>query len=127
MVHITPSVIGAASSCRKRLAVSPRCLRLLQDITELLAHQVPEIGQARTVSITPEQQATQLVFKFLNGAGQCRLTHRTAFGRAIEIERVAHREEILDLVHLHWHDSRTACTNASCRMFSERDARPASR
>jgi hypothetical protein len=65
------------------------------------AHQAPELGQLNTSLVTAKELPTQLCFKFLDGACQGWLGHMTALGRAMEVEHVANRQEVLDLGHFH--------------------------
>jgi hypothetical protein len=48
-----------------------------------------------------EKMPSELVFQELDGTGQCRLGNVAFLGRPVEVELVAEREEISDLMHFH--------------------------
>ena len=52
-------------------------------------------------ALAVEQRAAHLVLELLDGAGQRRLRHVTALGGAGEVQVLAEREEIADLMHFH--------------------------
>ena len=53
------------------------------------------------MALAPEQEPAELLLELLDGAGQRRLGDVAVLGGAGEVERLAHREEVADLVHLH--------------------------
>lgn len=65
------------------------------------AHHLAEPGQVRVVALAAEQRATQFVFQALDRAGERRLRDIAGLGRAREVQRLAHREEVADLMHFH--------------------------
>src|SRR6266404_2230246 len=73
----------------------------LQDLLELRAEELAEIGEMRAASLTSEEQTTKLVLDLLNRPCQGRLGHVRALGGSGEIQCLAYRQEIADLVHLH--------------------------
>jgi hypothetical protein len=64
-------------------------------------HQSPELGQFHVSPVTAEQLPAEFRFELLDGAGESRLCHMTAVGRAMEIKRLADRQKIPDLGHFH--------------------------
>jgi hypothetical protein len=53
------------------------------------------------VALAPEQESAELVLQLLDGAGERRLGDVTLLGRAGEVQGLAYREEVADLMHLH--------------------------
>jgi hypothetical protein len=53
----------------------------------------------RQCAFTPKQLATELAFERLDGAGQGRLRHIAALRRPGQIQRLADRQEVPDVVH----------------------------
>ena len=83
-------------------------LGLAPDLLELRAHQTAEVGQMGEVALAPEQEPAELVLELLDRARQGRLGHVAVLGRAGEVQGLADREEVADLVHLHHGPSRPA-------------------
>jgi hypothetical protein len=76
-------------------------LGLLPDLLELRAHETAEVGQVGEMALAAEQEPAQLLLELLDGAGERRLGDVALLGGAREVERLADREEIADLVHFH--------------------------
>ena len=72
-----------------------------QICVELRAHQAAEVGQVGEMALAPEQEPAELLLELLDRAGQRRLGDVAVLGGAGEVERLAHREEVADLMHLH--------------------------
>jgi hypothetical protein len=53
----------------------------------------PEFGEMGVVALTGEQQAAELVFRLLDGAGQCRLADVANFSCLGEVERLGDCQE----------------------------------
>ena len=77
------------------------CCALLPDLYEVGADGCAELGQVRASSFTVEKMPAELVFQELDGTGQCRLGNVAFLGRPGEVQFVAEREEISDLMHFH--------------------------
>ena len=72
-------------------------------------HHPAELGQVRLVALAVEQQPAQLLLEQLDRAGQRGLGDVALLGRAREVERLAQRHEVADLVHFHRRRSRHGC------------------
>ena len=101
IVHMMPRLSGASFIRRKLLAVLLTRLGVLGDLLELRPHQLAEIGQVGGGPLAPEQQPAEFRLQLLDGAGQRRLRHVAALGRPREVQGIADRQEIADLMHLH--------------------------
>ena len=77
------------------------CLGLRHHLLEMRPDQASEVGQMRQVVLAPQQQPAELLLELMHGARQRRLRDVAALCRAREVQGLAEREEIADLVHLH--------------------------
>ena len=68
---------------------------------ELWLDQLAEVGQVSEVALAPEQEPAELVLQLLDCAGERRLGDVTLLGRAGEVQGLAYREEVADLMHFH--------------------------
>src|SRR3990167_2548347 len=76
-------------------------LGLDQHLAEMGAHHLAQSRQMRVVALPAEQRAAQLVLQPLDGARQRRLRDVARLGRAGEIQSLANREKVADLMHFH--------------------------
>src|SRR6266849_4550738 len=76
-------------------------LGTLQNLLELRAEELAEIGEMRAASLTSEEQTAKLILDLLNCPCQRWLGDVHALGCPGEIQRLADRQEITDLMHLH--------------------------
>jgi hypothetical protein len=60
-----------------------------------------EIGEMGEVALAAEKVRPELGLDQLDRAGQRRLGHVAVLGRAREVERPRHGQEITDLMHFH--------------------------
>src|SRR5258708_5532701 len=72
-----------------------------QDLPELRADELAEIGEMRAASLASEEQPAKLLLDLLDRPCQRWLGHVRALGGSGEIQCLAYRQEIADLVHLH--------------------------
>ena len=92
-----------------RCAVHPqemhRCrfsrLGLLRHLLEMRPDQAPEVGQMRQVVLAPQQQPAEFLLKLMHSTRQRRLGDVAALCRAREVQRLADRQEVAHLMHLH--------------------------
>src|SRR6478736_1441954 len=75
--------------------------RVAHDFVEVGAHDAPEPRQ-RDRRLAMKQRAAQLTLQRADGAGQRGLRDAAAAGGAGETELLAQRQEVMDLLHLHW-------------------------
>src|SRR5260221_9096381 len=73
----------------------------LQDLLELRAEELAEIGEMRAASLASEEQTTKLLLDLLDRLCQRWLGHVHALGGSGKIQCLAYRQEIADLVHPH--------------------------
>ncbi len=73
----------------------------LQNLFELGANKLAEIGKVGAASLASEEQPAELALDLLDCPGQRRLGHVHALGGSGEIECLAYRQEIADLMHFH--------------------------
>ena len=64
-------------------------------------------------ALAAEQIAAKLAFELADGAGERRLGDVAFLGRAGEIERARHGEEVADLMHFHKDAPRFFSSNAT--------------
>jgi hypothetical protein len=96
-----PHVQGGILQLEETLDRGLRGLGLLPDLLELRAHETAEVGQVGEMALAAEQEPAQLLLELLDGAGERRSGDVALLGGAREVERLADREEIADLVHFH--------------------------
>jgi hypothetical protein len=101
IVHMTPSLSGALSSFRNPVRGRLDGFGPLYDLLELRAEELAEIGKMRAASLTSEEQTAKLLLDLLDRPCQRWLGHVRALGSSGEIQCLAYRQEITDLVHLH--------------------------
>src|SRR6516225_3441712 len=70
-------------------------------LLEMRPDQSAEIGEMSQKVLAPQQQPAKLLFELSYGARQSRLRDIAGFCRTGEVQGLAEREEIADLVHLH--------------------------
>ena len=86
------------------LGGGPDRLGVLPDLLELRAHQAAEVGQVGEMALAPEQEPAELLLELLDRARQRRLGDVAVLGGAGEVQRLADREEVADLMHFHRRD-----------------------
>src|SRR5215469_12189445 len=64
-------------------------------------HALAELRQVRQCAVASKQLATEFGFKGLDGTRQSRLCHVAALRCLGQIERLADRQEVSDMVHFH--------------------------
>jgi hypothetical protein len=64
-------------------------------------HALAELRQMRQCAFASKQLATEFAFKGLDGTRQSRLCHVAAFCGFGQIQRLADRQEVSDMVHFH--------------------------
>ena len=64
-------------------------------------HALAEFRQVRQCALASKQLATEFGFKGLDGTRQSRLCHVAALRCLGQIERLADRQEVSDMVHFH--------------------------
>ena len=72
------------------------------DLLEIGLERAAELGEVRVGALAVEQRPAKLLLELLDGAGQRGLRDVAALGRAREIQLLAEREEVADLMHFHW-------------------------
>src|SRR5258707_12818686 len=60
-----------------------------------------EVGEVCRCVLAAEKQATELLFKTLDGGGQRRLRHIAPFACARKIQFLRQRKEVANVVHFH--------------------------
>src|SRR5262245_60842390 len=83
------------------LRLAPRALHMAVSLLEERLHLLAELGEVGIGALAMEQGAAELALERLDGAGERRLRDRAALGRAGEVQLLAEREEIANLVQLH--------------------------
>ena len=73
----------------------------LHDLGQARAHQLAEIGQMGEVALAAEQQAADLVLELLDGAAQGGLGDIAGFRRPREVQGLADRQKIPDVMQVH--------------------------
>ena len=68
---------------------------------EMLLHQPAEIGQMRQMAFAPEQLAAKLQLERANGATERSDADAALVGGAREIQHLACRQKVADLMHFH--------------------------
>ena len=96
------------AEAQRRLLQADELLRLAlgllgaaEHLLEIGFQRAAQFGQVRVGALAMKQRAAHLLLELLDGARQRRLRHVAALGRAGEIQVLAQREEIADLVHFH--------------------------
>jgi hypothetical protein len=76
-------------------------LGLDQDLAQMGAHHLAQPGQMGVVALAAKQRPAQLVLQRLDGARQRRLRDMACLGRPREVQGLADRKEVADLMHFH--------------------------
>ncbi len=72
-----------------------------QHLAQVRPHHLAQPGQMGVVALAAEQRPAQLVLQCLDGAGQRRLRDVARLGRPREVQGLADRKEVADLMHFH--------------------------
>ena len=76
-------------------------LGLDQHLAQMRPHHLAQPGQVAVVALAAKQRAAQFVLQRLDGTRQRRLRDVARLGRAREVQGLANREEVADLMHFH--------------------------
>ena len=76
-------------------------LGLYHHLLEMRPHQPPEIGEVRQAVLTPQQEPAKLFLELVHGTRQRRLRDIAVLCRTCEVQGLADRQEVADLVHFH--------------------------
>ncbi len=74
---------------------------LFLDALQIRQHHPSKLGQMRIAALAVEQRAAELMLKLLDGARQRRLADVALLGGAREVQRLAEREKVTDLMEFH--------------------------
>src|SRR5262245_58369160 len=75
-------------------------LRVRQDLLEHGPHELAELGQVGEAALAVDQRSPELLFELLDRASQRRLRDVTPLSGPREVQRLAKRNKIADLVQL---------------------------
>src|SRR5689334_20041401 len=79
-------------------------LGAVEHLAQMRLHGAAQLGQMRMVTLAIEKRATQLVLEQPDGSGQGGLRDIAALGCAREVQGLAERHEVSDLMHLQGDD-----------------------
>ena len=77
-------------------------LRERENLLQHRPHQPTQFRQMRQPPLAPDKEAAQLILELLNRVRQRRLAHPAPLRRPREVQRLAQRHKIPDLIQLHW-------------------------
>src|SRR5262245_59036070 len=82
------------------LGSSLGALRVRQDLLQHGPHELAELGQVGEAALAVDQRSPELLFELLDRASQRRLRDVTPLSGPREVQRLAKRSKIADLVQL---------------------------
>ena len=101
MVDMTPSLMVTSILRPEPVRIRLGGFACRIDCFDMRLHELTQVGQLRLVALAPEQLAAKLVLELADRFGQRRLSYVAGFGGAGEVQRLANRQKVSDLVHFH--------------------------